>query len=171
MIDATRLGTLEPDELAVALRPLWEDAGPLATCLAGHEVSTWNEHLDLAEAAIASMDDTTRELLLTAHPRIGADPSRLSALSYREQGGGSPAEPAILERLETLNKAYEERFGFPFVEWLAGRAKSEILTVLETRLTRSKGDEREAGCRALVAIARDRYDKLSRETRVPGEAR
>lgn len=163
LIDPTRLGTLRPDELAAALRPLWEDAGPLVAALAGRAVSSWEEHLDMAEAAIASMDASTQALLLAAHPRIGADPSRLSTLSYVEQGGGTPTEPAVTERLDALNAAYEERFGFPFVEWVAGRDKSAILSVLERRLTRPAEEERVAGCRALIAIARDRYDKLRAE--------
>jgi 2-oxo-4-hydroxy-4-carboxy--5-ureidoimidazoline (OHCU) decarboxylase len=142
------------------MRPLWEDAGPLAAALAGRAVSSWEEHLDVAEAAISSMDAPTQAHLLAAHPRIGADPSRLSALSYREQGGGTPSEAAVVERLDILNAAYEERFGFPFVEWVAGRDKSAILAVLEYRLTRSVEEEREAGCRALIAIARDRLGKL-----------
>lgn len=163
LIDPSQLGTLTPDELAAALRPLWENAGPLVTALVGRAVTSWEEHLDLAEAAITSMDASTKALLLGAHPRIGADPSRLSTLSYHEQDGGTPAEPVVIERLNALNEAYEQRFGFPFVEWVAGRQKSAILAVLEQRLTRSPEEEREAGCRALIAIARDRFSKLSTE--------
>ena len=163
MIDPTQLGTLGTDELTAALRPLWEDAGPLVATLVGRAVNSWEEHLDVAEAAITSMDAPTQTLLLGAHPRIGADPSRLSPLSYEEQGGGTPAEAGVTERLNILNEAYEQRFGFPFVEWVAGREKAAILAVLEQRLARAQDEEREAGCRALVEIARDRFSKLRTE--------
>jgi 2-oxo-4-hydroxy-4-carboxy--5-ureidoimidazoline (OHCU) decarboxylase len=61
-----------------------------------------------------------------------------------------------MARLDGLNDAYESRFGFPFVEWVAGRPKAAIVAVLEARLQRDRDTELAAGCEALLAIARDR---------------
>jgi 2-oxo-4-hydroxy-4-carboxy--5-ureidoimidazoline (OHCU) decarboxylase len=161
--DATRLGALDRAGLAGALRPLWEDAGPLVDQLLGRRATSWDEHLAAAEAEIAAMDAAAQAQLLQAHPRIGADPATLSAASFREQAGSSPTDPDTLARLERLNQAYEDRFGFPFVEFVAGRSKETIAAVLELRLTRPVDVERRAGCEALVAIARDRLGKLRSE--------
>ena len=84
---------------------------------------------------------------LAAHPRIG-EPSS-------EQSG---AEPNVLAELAELNRAYEERFGFRFVVFVAGRTRAELLPVLRERLERTREDELETGLRDLVAIARDRWE-------------
>jgi 2-oxo-4-hydroxy-4-carboxy--5-ureidoimidazoline (OHCU) decarboxylase len=161
LVDPARLATLGRPELADALRPLWEEAGPLVDRLLGRSVETWDEHVEQAEIEIAAMDAAEQADLLRAHPRIGAEPATLSAASFREQAGDTA--PETLARLETLNQAYEDRFGFPFVEFVAGRPKEAIVGVLEARLARPDDVERRAGCDALAAIARDRLSQLRSE--------
>ena len=111
----------------------------------------------LAEApdVIAGLDDHDRVEALNAHPAIGAP--RLSARSAQEQG--SDTEPAILTELAYLNQVYEEKFGFRFVVFVAGRPKAEILEVLRDRLERDREEELETGLEELVAIARDRWER------------
>jgi 2-oxo-4-hydroxy-4-carboxy--5-ureidoimidazoline (OHCU) decarboxylase len=161
---ATSLGGLDAEELAAAIRPLWEDAGPLVARLVGRPVASWEEHVALSEAEIGKMSNAERARLLNAHPRIGAPPAALasrSALSLGEQGGAAGAEPAVLAELDVLNDLYETKFGFPFVEWVAGRSRREMVTVLQRRLRGDGETELAAGCGALVAIARDRLARLS----------
>jgi len=160
---ASTLASLAPAELALALRPLWEDAGPLVGRLVGRPVATWHELIDVAVGAIEVMGDAERAELLNAHPRIGAPPDALvrrSALSHREQGGAAGADPDVLAVLEVLNDRYEARFGFPFVEWVNGRSRQEMVTAIEARLGGDRQRELTAGCAALVAIARDRLSRL-----------
>jgi 2-oxo-4-hydroxy-4-carboxy--5-ureidoimidazoline (OHCU) decarboxylase len=157
------LGTLGRQALLEALSPLWEDAGPLADALVGRFVETWDDAVEVAAAAIESMDDDARAALLASHPRMGTPPEALaqrSAHSWREQGGASATPEEVTSKLEELNGAYEARFGFPFVEWVAGRSKADIVPVLETRLRRDRSTELMAGTTALVAIARDRLARL-----------
>jgi 2-oxo-4-hydroxy-4-carboxy--5-ureidoimidazoline (OHCU) decarboxylase len=145
------------------MRPLWEDAGPLAQRLVGVATATWPEHIDAGEAAIETMTDEEKADLLKAHPRIGATPAALagrSTLSHREQGGDVGADPAVLARLDELNDRYEARFGFPFVEWVNGRSRPEMVAAIEARLGRRAPEELAAGCAALVSIARDRLGRL-----------
>jgi 2-oxo-4-hydroxy-4-carboxy--5-ureidoimidazoline (OHCU) decarboxylase len=166
LVDATTLGRLDRPALARAMRPLWEDAGPLVDRLVGVEVTTWEDHVRRAEAEIAGMDEATRAALLGAHPRIGADPGALAALSpqsWAEQGGDAATDADALSTLEARNDEYEARFGFPFVEWVAGRSKAEMIPVIEVRLKHERADELEAGCAALVAIARDRLARIRSE--------
>lgn len=163
LVDPATLGGLDRRELADALRPLWEDAGPLVDRLVGRPAVSWAASIAAAEAEIAAMPDAERAALLNAHPRIGAPPAdlaRRSAISLREQGGAA-ADPAILDRLDALNDRYEARFGFPFVEWVNGRSRAEMIPVLEARLERDAPAELAAGCAALVAIARDRLRRLA----------
>jgi 2-oxo-4-hydroxy-4-carboxy--5-ureidoimidazoline (OHCU) decarboxylase len=86
---------------------------------------------------------------LDAHPAIGA--SRLSARSAAEQGGDEAPE------LGALNRAYEERFGFRFVVFVAGRSRRELVPVLRRRLERSRAEELVTGIDELVSIAEARW--------------
>ena len=107
-----------------------------------------------AEATLVALSHEEKVEALKAHPAIGQR-TGLSARSAAEQG--ADADPAVLSELASLNRAYEERFGFRFVVFVAGRPKSEILEVLRERIGRTAKEELETGCRELVAIARDRW--------------
>lgn len=93
---------------------------------------------------------------LNAHPAIGQR-AGLSARSASEQG--SNADPAVLDELERLNAAYEDRFGFRFVVFVNRRSKAEILEVLRKRIENTPEEELDTSCRELVAIARDRWTR------------
>lgn len=107
-----------------------------------------------AEAILEAMTEADRIRVLDAHPRIGADPAALSDASRREQGGDR--DEAVLGDLAALNDAYERRFGFRFVVFVAGRRKAAIVSVLRARLARTREDELAAGVAEFLAIARDR---------------
>lgn len=112
-----------------------------------------------ARSEIARMSEAERIGVLNAHPRIGADPSSLSALSRREQGGG--ADVAILKELAAMNDEYERRFGFRFVVFVAGRSRAEIVPVMRERLRHSRQEELAAGIAEFLAITRDRLEGIA----------
>jgi OHCU decarboxylase len=107
-----------------------------------------DDPLGRAEDVARSLDEREQAAALATHPRIG-EPSP-------EQHGG---EPAIVTELAYLNQVYEEKFGFRFVVFVAGRPRAELLTVLRERLERSREEELETGIRELVAIAKDRWQR------------
>jgi 2-oxo-4-hydroxy-4-carboxy-5-ureidoimidazoline decarboxylase len=107
-----------------------------------------DDPLERAEDVALSLDEREQAAALATHPRIG-EPSP-------EQHGG---EPAIITELAYLNQVYEEKFGFRFVVFAAGRPRAELLQVLRDRLERSREEELEMGIRELVAIAKDRWFK------------
>ena len=110
--------------------------------------------LDQADEVLAAMSEDEQVEALAAHPTIGQR-TGLSARSAAEQG--DDADPAVLSELTYLNQVYEEKFGFRFVVFVAGRSKLEILQVLQERIARTREEELDTGCRELVAIARDRW--------------
>jgi 2-oxo-4-hydroxy-4-carboxy--5-ureidoimidazoline (OHCU) decarboxylase len=93
---------------------------------------------------------------LSSHPAIGARRG-LSARSAAEQGADD--DPEVLAELAELNRAYEQRFGFRFVVFVAGRPRREIVPVLRERLERTREEELETGLDELVSIALDRWSK------------
>jgi len=111
--------------------------------------------LGSADKVFAELTEQEQREALNAHPAIGA--RNLSEHSAAEQSGGG--HPAVLTELAYLNQVYEEKFGFRFVVFVAGRPKDEILKVLQERLERSREEELETGLHELVAIARDRWQR------------
>ena len=115
-----------------------------------------DDPLGRADDVIERLDEEGKVEALAAHPAIGQR-SGLSERSAVEQG--SDADPAVLSELAYLNQVYEEKFGFRFVVFVAGRPKAEVLEVLRDRIANAREQELEIGCRELVAIARDRWTR------------
>jgi 2-oxo-4-hydroxy-4-carboxy--5-ureidoimidazoline (OHCU) decarboxylase len=114
-----------------------------------------------ADVVAQTMPEEEQIELLNAHPRIGALPSSVSALSYKEQGyDRDPGTAELQDRLDRLNAEYERRFGFRFVVFVAGRPRSEIARLMEGRMSRSREEELARGLSDVVAIARDRLKKI-----------
>jgi 2-oxo-4-hydroxy-4-carboxy--5-ureidoimidazoline (OHCU) decarboxylase len=144
-----------------ALTTLFEGAPRFVGRLQATEAASWAELLDQAEQIALAMPEDEQIELLDAHPRIGADPATVSALSYGEQGYDRDAGNAELQaRLNWLNDEYEQRFGFRFVVFVNGRSRSEIAVLIETRLEQARAAEKRRGLRDVVAIARNRLTKL-----------
>lgn len=107
--------------------------------------------------------------LVGAHPRIGAAPASVSALSHEEQGyvtddPYADAEAArVADELAFLNDAYERVHGFRFVVFVAGRARSDIIPLLEVGLRNDTAAELRRGVDECVDIAADRLARLRGE--------
>ena len=133
------------------LEELFEGPSPLTERLAGRD-----DPLEVAAELARELSDDEKVDALNAHPAIGAK-GGLSERSRLEQG---PDEDAAVEtELAYLNQVYEEKFGFRFVVFVAGRPKARILDVLRERLARTREEELETALGELVAIARDRWQR------------
>jgi hypothetical protein len=131
-----------PRQLSAAeLEELFSGPSTLVQILAETE-----DPLSRAEEIASGLDEADKVEALAAHARIG-EPSP-------EQHGG---DPAVLTELAYLNQVYEEKFGFRFVVFVAGRSRDELLEVLRDRIGNTREEELEAGIRDLVAIAQDRW--------------
>ena len=94
---------------------------------------------------------------LNAHPDLAprsARPRDLTADSRREQGsaGLDGLDEAAGARLLGMNKAYRERFGFPFIMAVKGKRPEEIMSGLEARLRNPPEDAREEATRQVERI-------------------
>ncbi|HEX8966367.1 MAG TPA: 2-oxo-4-hydroxy-4-carboxy-5-ureidoimidazoline decarboxylase [Chloroflexota bacterium] len=164
LISIQALNALDgPDRFADAVRPLFEAATPLARALyAGRPFSSYEAVLRRAEEMTQVMSFEDQVSVLSAHPRIGADPASLSPMSLREQGyladrgAEEPGPESLRERLARLNRAYERRFGFRFVIFVNRRSRAEVAAILEARLTRGRDEELRRCLTDFFLIARDR---------------
>ena len=105
--------------------------------------------LTRADALIDELPYEDKVEACEAHPRIGE--------RSPEQHGD---DPQVLAELAELNRAYEEKFGFRFIVFVNRRSRAELLPVLRDRLRRTREQELDTALHELVAIARDRWQRL-----------
>jgi 2-oxo-4-hydroxy-4-carboxy--5-ureidoimidazoline (OHCU) decarboxylase len=103
--------------------------------------------------------------LIDAHPRLGAPPGTVSAMSYVEQGydrgAAAPRSPSVAAELERLNDAYEAKHGFRYCVFVAGRPREALLPGMAAALDADRTSELHRALDAVVDIAIDRHAKLS----------
>ncbi len=92
--------------------------------------------------------------LLHAHPDLGTR-ARMSDSSTAEQSGAGLDRmlPAEFERLQRLNAAYWQKFGFPFLFAVKGSTANQILEALEERLPATPDAEFVEALRQVSRIA------------------
>ena len=178
---ATRAGPLPPIEVlddisagifAATMAPLFEGAPRFLGRLAvARPYGSLEALFDHARQIAHAMPIAEQLELVDAHPRLGAPPASVSAMSLIEQGydreaADRAAQDAESERarvaaeLDRLNMAYEQRFGFRYCVFVAGRPRSELLAGLDAALRADRLAELARAIDAVVDIAADRAAKL-----------
>ena len=162
-MDVARLDALSEAEFVGAAAPLFEGAPRFLHRLA------WARPFDdeatlfaRAEAIALAMPEDEQLELIDAHPRLGAPPASMSALSHREQGYDRDTTEAIAE-LARLNEAYEARHGFRFCVYVAGRSRAALVPVLAEAVGADRDAEIRRALVDVVLIARDRARRLEAE--------
>jgi 2-oxo-4-hydroxy-4-carboxy--5-ureidoimidazoline (OHCU) decarboxylase len=116
-------------------------------------LATLDDPLGRAREVALGLSEQEQRELLDAHPPIGG--KARSERAAREQG--TDDDPVVLARLAELNETYEQRFGFRFVVFVNGRARREIVPILEERLQRTRAEELQTAVDELVQIAVNRW--------------
>lgn len=117
---------------------------------------------DLVVSGIGAFDElgwADLAEVLAAHPRIGQRPAghgTEAAWSRREQAGVQGAA----EELATVNRDYEERFGYLFLICASGRSAGEILAAARGRLRNDDETERTVVRGELRKIIEIRLERL-----------
>ena len=169
-LDIDELDVIAPGAFASRVAPLFEGArGFLGRLAVARPFGTSDAMFATARTIAHAMPEDEQVELIDAHPRLGAPPGSVSALSYVEQGYAAEAAQAaadaeaarVAAELARLNTTYEERFGFRYCVFVAGRPRAALLPEMEAAL----GEDRQAEIRraldAVVDIARARYATLT----------
>jgi 2-oxo-4-hydroxy-4-carboxy-5-ureidoimidazoline decarboxylase len=120
-------------------------------------------HESMIDAVTAAEPD--RQLtLLRAHPDLGTR-ARMSDASTGEQSaaGLDRLTPAEFARLQQLNRAYRQKFDFPFLLAVRGVTKQDVFAAIEARLSSSLEEERAEALRQVSRIARFRLADIVSE--------
>jgi len=166
------LNALDDDGFAGIIAPLFERSPRFVARLEkARPFESEDDLFDAARAIAREMPEAEQIELLDAHPRIGADPTVVSDLSRHEQGQGQASETWVGEELIALNEAYESRFGFRFVVFVAGRPRVDIIPLLEWSLRAERDAELRRGLDDVALIASDRMKALRGPRPLPEELR
>ena len=109
---------------------------------------------------------TERQLeLIRAHPDLVGKAQLAGELTKdstfeQASAGLDQCSPDEFERFQTLNTAYWEKFGFPFVMAVRGRHRAEILEAFAARLENDFDLEFETALIEIHKIARLRLDAM-----------
>ncbi len=109
-------------------------------------------------AAFRAGTEAERLAVLRAHPDLAgklAIAGELTEDSRKEQAGAGLDRLSADEhaRFTTLNDAYVEKFGFPFIIAVKGLQKNDILGAFETRINNERDTEFATACAQVERIA------------------
>ncbi len=118
----------------------------------------------LAEV-LAAADDDSKLALIRAHPDLAgraAIAGDLTAASRSEQAGAGldRCTPEEYRRFHTLNDAYKQKFGFPFILAVAGKTRHDILAAFEARLGEDRQSEFRTALDEINRIALFRLERM-----------
>jgi 2-oxo-4-hydroxy-4-carboxy-5-ureidoimidazoline decarboxylase len=105
-------------------------------------------------AVVNSFSPEEKLLLIQAHPDLGTK-AKMAEASVKEQAGVGLNQllPDEYERFLTLNQAYKNQFGFPFIIAVKNHTKASILDAFEQRLQNSKETEMQQAIAEICQIA------------------
>ena len=170
--DIGMIDRLPPQFAAASLAPLFEGAPSfLRRLVDARPYETWPRLFEQAEKIALAMPETEQIELVDAHPRLGAPPGSVSALSFREQGYHAAAAEAAAEEervaidreLRELNETYERQFGFRYCVFVAGRPRGELLPDFRAAHEANRTAELQRALVDVVRIAAARQQRLAEE--------
>ncbi len=121
---------------------------------------------DRMASEVEAADEQRQMSLIRAHPDLGgraAIAGELTAESAREQAGAGldACTPEQFRRLQALNDAYVEKFGFPFIVAVKGMQRDDILSSMAERVENDADTERRRALDEIHRIARFRLHAMT----------
>lgn len=159
------LNALDRDQFVGALGWIFEDSLWVAERAWERRPFISVDHLYATMVSVVAGADEREQLgLLRAHPDLGTR-ARMSDASVGEQtGAGLDAlSQEEFERLQQLNRAYREKFGFPFLLAVKGSTKHDVLASLAVRVHHRTEREYAEALRQVARIAQFRLRELIRD--------
>jgi OHCU decarboxylase len=138
--DLDWLNQLPPGEATTALQQCCGSARWAQQMIAARPYQNLEELIRRANDIWWSLDHRDWVEAFRSHPKIGERKAAQSVStqtrewSGQEQAGVSNASQQTITSLASLNRAYEEKFGFIFIICATGKSPDEMLSALRERL-------------------------------------
>ena len=122
---------------------------------------SFDDLFEKMKAQVRNATETEQLDLLRAHPDLGTR-ARVSPSSAKEQSGASLDRLAQEEYdcLLSMNSAWKEKFGFPFLYAVKGSGKSAIMEAMRRRLCSTRDAEFHEALQQVFRIARFRLEEI-----------
>lgn len=160
------LNRMDRAAFAAALGAVFEDSPWVAEAAWDRRPFAGKEKLRETMTAIVRAAGTERQrALILAHPDLAdraTRPANLTAFSQTEQaraGLNELTEEEIAEQ-RALNRAYRERFGFPFIMAVRFSTRQQILQAMRERVANDPAAEFDRALEEIYKIAGFRLDDL-----------
>jgi 2-oxo-4-hydroxy-4-carboxy-5-ureidoimidazoline decarboxylase len=111
-------------------------------------------------AVVRQLSRTEKLTLIQAHPDLGSK-TKMAEASVREQAGAGldRLSPEDYARFSSLNTAYRQKFGFPFIIAVKNLSVASILSAFEERINNSPEVEMEQALTEIIQIAKFRLNE------------
>ena len=159
MIPLADLNTATREDFIARLGAIFEHSPWIAELAYARRPFTTRDALHSAMAAMMDQAGPERQLaLLRAHPELAGSAAvrgTIAEFSSHEQGASGllDCSPEELAQMETLNRAYAAKFGFPFIIAVRGLNRTAIVEALARRLGSTPEAERAEALRQVARIA------------------
>jgi 2-oxo-4-hydroxy-4-carboxy-5-ureidoimidazoline decarboxylase len=156
---ATELSALDQAAFVQAMEGIWEHSPWVAAQAWAARPFANIAELHAAMVSVVATASTEDQLaLIRAHPELAgraAQSGELTRHSESEQGraGLNACSPEELAQLTTLNRLYQEKFGFPFVLAVAPHTRANIIRIFADRLHNDIPTEKAECLRQIGLIA------------------
>lgn len=158
----SELNQMSQEEFTNALGEIWEDTPEIVK-------QAWRDRpfadVDALYRAMVSVVDGMSEseqlALIKAHPDLGSK-AKMAEASVQEQAGAGldRLSGEEYQRFQSLNRAYKDKFDFPFIIAVKNHNKKSILQAFERRLNNSVATEKQQALTEISKIARFRLQAM-----------
>lgn len=165
-MDIETLNQYDESEFVGCLGSIFEHSPWVAEAVYPEKPFASAEALHLGMVAeMRRAPEASQLALLRAHPELaGKEASRgtLTAESTREQAGAGldQCNAEELRQIQQLNRAYRERFDFPFIIAVSGLDKYQVITAMQQRVGNEPSVEFDTALAEVEKIAKIRIDAL-----------
>jgi len=108
------------------------------------------------QGIVAAASRDAQLLLIRAHPELQGKPATIltaESISEQKSAGLDQCTPQEMQQLATLNKAYRDKFGFPFIIAVRGLTRGDIIDRMSQRLNNQADVEFETCLAQIYRIA------------------
>lgn len=156
------LNEMSKADFTEVLGEIWEETPAIAQQSWQYRPFTDIESLyQTMVKVVQEMSQAEQLALIQAHPDLGSK-TKMAQASVQEQSqaGLSTLSLAEYEQFQSLNQAYKDKFGFPFIIAVKNHTKASILEAFKNRLQNDLDTEKQQALAEISKIARFRLDAL-----------